>query len=365
MRPTLPSSSLPPARVRVPAPWDGGGHLTRSQLTHPFWRIREGHSYQPPRPGRPGGCAAHHLVAGRRRSSLCLGVGVNGWPGASSTGKVLNGDVDDAAVYPTQLSAEQVAAHYKAATKTAVTPTPEPTATDAPTSAPSSSATPTDAGTPAVDAGGQDASVRASDSFDRTGAGAWGYAATGGAWAVSPATRFSVADGAGVIALDKAGSTSTATLTGVSSTSTTVDTTYTLSEAQTGGGVYTTVNARQTAVGSYGVKVRTTSTGSLLASLVKKVGSTETVLASSTVKGWSAGAPVHVSVTADGTGETSLAASVWLGDSAPAAPMMTATDGADGLQTAGSIGITEYLSGASTSTTGVMRLDELTATSAD
>lgn len=213
---------------------------------------------------------------------------------------------------------------------------------------------PTDGTTPAADADAQDSSVLAADSFDRTATGSWGSATTGGAWTVSPASRSSVADGAGVIALDKAGSTSTASLAGVSSTSTAVDATYTLSEAQTGGGVYTTVNARQTDAGSYGVKIRTTSGGALTATLIRKVGSTETVLASSTVKGWTVGSSVHVSVTADGTGATSLAASVWLGDTAPAEPMMTATDTTEDLQTAGGVGVVTYQSGSATSTTGTM-----------
>lgn len=337
-----------------------------------------------------------------------LGVGSLGWPGAPSGATVLNADVDETAVYPTQLDADAVARHhdlgldeppsasftasehYLDATLDASASTAHGDGTTASyawdfgdgttgtgETAEHAYATP---GTYTVtltvtDALGATSTTTsdvvvtapplATDSFERTATAGWGDAEIGGAWTVSPASRFSVADGAGVIAMDKAGSTSSASFAGVSSTSTTVDADYTYTETLTGGGAYTTVNARQTAAGSYGVKVRATSSGTLLVSLVRKVGATETSLGSTSVKGWTAGEPIHVSVTADGTGTTNLAASVWLGDTAPDVAMLTATDSTEGLQVAGAVGVTEYLSAGAASTTGVMRLDGLTATTAD
>ena len=186
-----------------------------------------------------------------------LGVGSLGWPGAPSGATVLNADVDETAVYPTQLDADAVARHHDLGLDEP--PTASFTASehylDATLDASASTAhgdgtiasyawdfgdgttgtgetaehayatpgtyTVTLTVTDALGAASTTTSdvvvtapPLATDSFEPTATAGWGDAEIGGAWTVSPASRFSVADGAGVIAMDKAGSTSSASRAG-------------------------------------------------------------------------------------------------------------------------------------------------------
>ncbi|WP_315501377.1 PKD domain-containing protein [Actinomyces radicidentis] len=206
--------------------------------------------------------------------------------------------------------------------------------------------------------------VLVKDSFARDVPAGWGDADRGGSWTVTPQSRFSVANGEAVIALNKAGSTSTAALKSVSSDATETLASYTLTEAPTGGGVYTSVVGRQTASGSYNVRVRITSDGALVASLTVISGGKETSLAATRLSGTrTPGTPINVRFQTVGTSPTTLQAKVWTGDTEPDAWTLTATDSTDGLQTAGWIGLTAYTSGSSTSTTGSLELLSLSAAS--
>ncbi len=208
------------------------------------------------------------------------------------------------------------------------------------------------------------AAVQASDAFDRTVQNGWGSADKGGAWTTTDGAPVSVADGAGIVPLDHVGWTTAATLKDFSAPQAQVSTTFTLSETPSERGVYTTVIPRRTDSGYYGVKVVADKSG-VTAFLIAVDGKTETNLASTRLPdSWSAGTPIHVVVSATGSGTTSLSATVWTGDgAAPQTPTVTAEDSTASLQGNGSVGLQSYLSTSSTSVTGQLRVDEFSATS--
>ena len=209
-------------------------------------------------------------------------------------------------------------------------------------------------------------SVLASDDFNRQTATGWGQADKGGAWTTVSAKSFSVSGGYGVLGLNTPGWTSTALLNGVSSESTEVDTAYTLTEVPTGGGVYvaTALRAASDGSGSYTVRVRTMKDGTNEAFLTVVFGGQETVLTAAKVDGsWTPGDLIHVRFQAVGTSPTTLQAKVWVGDTEPDAWSLSATDSTAALQGAGAVGLRAYLSGSSTSKTGLLKVDELTASS--
>jgi hypothetical protein len=87
------------------------------------------------------------------------------------------GTMDDVAVYPTALSAAQIARHYASGTTTSATPTPSPT------SAPSSPATPT----PAPTRGSFYGNILWSGDFETGDFSQWGATHQGGSWGNSTA----------------------------------------------------------------------------------------------------------------------------------------------------------------------------------
>ncbi len=339
-----------------------------------------------------------------------LGVGTtSGWPGSSSSG-VLAATVDGAAVYPTQLSAEQVAAHYalnEAKAPTAsfsaeavdYTVTVDGTGSSVPDGAIASwswefgdghtadgaTATHTyaEAGTytirltvtsnagavaattQQVTVGPQDPNL-AIDAFDRNVGNGWGAAAVGGAWSVNPASRFSVADGTGTILLNRQGSTSTATLTQVSSDSTELSASYTLGEQPTGGGVYASFAVRSIGANSYNLKLHSNARGVHVASITAVTPAGERTLGSVRVPGdWTPGDEIHLRVRAEGTAPTQLSAKAWVGDAEPEGWQLNASDGTEELQAAGAVGLRVYTSASATSTAGTFQLNDFSVRRAD
>ena len=92
--------------------------------------------------------------------------------------------------------------------------------------------------------------------------------------------------------------------------------------------------------GYYGVKVVADGSG-VAAFLIAVDGKTETSLASTRLPdSWSANTPIHVVVSATGSGTTSLSATVWTGGgAAPQTPTVTAEDSTASLQGSGSVGL--------------------------
>jgi PKD repeat protein len=196
----------------------------------------------------------------------------------------------------------------------------------------------------------------ATDTFNRTVASGLGTADLGGAWTTfGSASNLSVAPGAASFKLPAAASQIGAYLTGVSQTNTEVDTTFTTDKAATGtGGEYIYIEGRRVSTNNeYNARVRITSANTVAVEIAKLSGSAtvvvikaETVLSGVT---YTPGMQLKVRFQVTGTSPTTLQLKVWPATSAePSAWTLTTTDSTAGLQTAGAVGLTTYLSGSTT-----------------
>lgn len=206
----------------------------------------------------------------------------------------------------------------------------------------------------------------AADAFSRTVSGGWGSADTGGAWTIGGgAANTSVASGTGRTTMASAGAQVTASLNDVSASDTDLRLAVALDKAATGGGTYLSVVGRKVGTsGDYRTKLRFQDTGAVALSLVRKVSSTQTTLASATLTGvtYSPGQVLQVRLRVAGTGTTSLAVKVWpSGATEPTGWQLSATDSTSALQSAGSLGIESYLSGSSTNAPVTAFYDALAA----
>jgi PKD repeat protein len=193
--------------------------------------------------------------------------------------------------------------------------------------------------------------VLATDGFDRSVTGGLGTADVGGAWAASAGgTRQSVAASAARFALT-AGTNTGSFLGSVTRTGADVRTTLSLSAVPTGGGANVYVIGRRVAANQeYRARVRILADGSVRVAVVRMSGSTNDVLVGAEVLvpglTYTPGKELIVRVQVSGTGTTQLAATVWaVGSAEPATPTVSRTDTTAELQTAGSVGLTAYLSG--------------------
>ena len=200
------------------------------------------------------------------------------------------------------------------------------------------------------------------DSFSRTATGGWGRADLGGSW-TGGSTTASIADGSGRIALAPAGST-TMRLGSLSEGNVDLTLKVWLESMPTGGGMYLAPVVRSSAAGEYRAKVRIQSTGAVAVSLVRVVAGVETeVVAPLTVAGltYTAGSKLNLRVQATGTAPTTLSAKVWAdGAPEPADWQRTLTDATDGVQTPGSVGLWNYVSGSAAAM--VVRVDDVLVT---
>jgi PKD repeat protein len=207
-----------------------------------------------------------------------------------------------------------------------------------------------------------------SDSFSRTVTGGFGAAPTGGAWTLAGSSSlFAVADGVGSIRTG-AGSGPGAYLNSVSARDSDLRLSYSIDKQPTGSGLYLSSFLRRGSAGAYFAKVRIDNTGRVLLELDRSVpGGADVVLAPAvTVSGvtYSVGDTLLLRLQAVGAGPTTLRAKVWKsGTSEPTAWHRSATDATTGVQVAGSVGVSPYLSSAATNAPISMRLDELTVTS--
>ena len=202
----------------------------------------------------------------------------------------------------------------------------------------------------------------ARDAFARSVTGGWGTADKGGAWTLSGTlSRYSVAGGLGTVNLG-VGASATARLSTVSIQDTEVTTNVTTDKAPTGGGQYVSVIARSVAGGSeYRGKLLLGSTGAVTAYVTRVDAGTETSLGSAAVTGltYTPGTVVKVRLQATGTSPTTVRIKVWTGATEPTAWLLSRTDSTAGLQTAGSVGFYDYVSGSATNAPVVFRHDDL------
>ena len=205
-----------------------------------------------------------------------------------------------------------------------------------------------------VNAGTQ--TTYALDTFNRTVASGWGTADTGGAWSLTgSAANYAVTPGTATMRLTTAGAGSgTAYLGSVSATDVEVATTVSYDKVGLGNGTTLYVVSRRTSgTSQYRGKVRVASTGAVLISFSKLDGSsTETALTGeTTVSGltYTAGTRLRIRYQTTGTSPTTLRLKVWQdGTAEPASWQQTTTDSSAGLQGAGNVALSGYLSSGAT-----------------
>ncbi len=205
----------------------------------------------------------------------------------------------------------------------------------------------------------------ASDTFNRNVAGGLGTADLGGAWTtVGTASNLSVAPGSAALLMPAAGGQASAYLPAVSSTNSETDVTVSLNQAPTSTGMYFYLTGRRVSTNNeYRARIRIAGT-KVYAAFYKLAGSSTAVAigTEALVSGvtYSPGAQLSIRLQVAGTGTTNLNLKVWQTATAePAAWTMTATDTTAGLQAAGSIGMTSYLSGSATNTSLVLSASKL------
>ena len=207
----------------------------------------------------------------------------------------------------------------------------------------------------------------AADAFTRSVTAGWGSADTGGTWTTTgTASGFSVAGGAGVMTVTRAGSGLAAFLDGVSSDETDVTVTMSSATIANGGGQYVSLVGRHTSTGDdYRAKVKVAANGSVMLYLTRVSAGAETTLVSGTVPGltYLAGSGLHVRLQLTGTSPTTVRARVWLdGTTEPTTWQLTTTDSTVALQGPGTVGIVTYISGSSTNLPVVFGFDDFLAT---
>jgi PKD repeat protein/spore coat protein CotH len=200
----------------------------------------------------------------------------------------------------------------------------------------------------------------AQDAFGRTSTNGLGTADQGGAWTtVSTASNYAVNGGVGKVTTP-AGGTRYAYLAGVSSNDTDLTATATFARPTTGN-VYVGLIGRR--VGSLDYRERAVVSPSGAVSL--QLQQTATTLASGSVAGltFASADTLQLRLQVVGTSPTTLRAKVWkVGSPEPAAWQFTATSSTSGLQVAGSVGLTTYLSSGAAPSSVVVSYDNLIAT---
>ena len=210
----------------------------------------------------------------------------------------------------------------------------------------------------------------ASDAFNRTVAGGLGTADLGGAWTRvgGVAADLSVAPGAASFLMPSPSVQDSAYLASVSQTTSETDTTFTDTNVSTGtAGVYVYVDGRRVSTNNeYDARIRLTPTGGVAVELTKYAGSaTATAIGSEvTVPGvtFAPGTLIKARFQVSGTSPTTLKVKVWAAASPePGAWTITTTDTTAGLQAAGAVGLTTYLSGSTTNAPTTVRFTSFTA----
>ncbi|RWZ50892.1 PKD domain-containing protein [Labedella phragmitis] len=202
-------------------------------------------------------------------------------------------------------------------------------------------------------------STIAADAFERTATSAWGIANTGGPWTVTGgAAAFSVNGGDGVMTLP-AGHTRNARLGQVSVTDVSLQADIATPVLADGGGAYVSLVARQVDTSYYSARVRIQNGAVVLQIMRNGTAISQTNVSGLTV---TPSTTLRLKVETTGTSPTTIKTKVWVaGQTEPASWQLSTTDSTAGLQSAGQIGATGYVSGSTTTGPIAVRFDDLTA----
>ena len=207
------------------------------------------------------------------------------------------------------------------------------------------------------------------DNFGRTVSNGLGTADVGGAWTISgTAANFAVSGGAGAITLPTAGQTRSAWLGATTRSDTDMRFDLSLDKVPTNSGAYLDVVGRRVSTNNeYRARLLMASTGRITVQLTSLRGTASpvgiaTAVTLPTTITYSAGSQLAVRMQVTGTNPTTVRLKVWPATQPePTAWQTTATDTYAGLQTAGAVGLTTYLSGTVTNAPVVVRISALSA----
>ncbi|SFT69773.1 PKD domain-containing protein [Geodermatophilus amargosae] len=197
----------------------------------------------------------------------------------------------------------------------------------------------------------------AADSFGREVASGWGTAERGGVWTTAGST--SVSAGTGRLA-GAAGQSASARLSGVNRTDVALQATLTLPQLATGGGTYVGLVAQSVGLSDYRVKLRYRADGQVEVMLARTVDGVETILDGYQMPGgYAAGTALTVRFETSGGAPTTLKVKVWrAGTAEPATWGLTRTDATAALQRPGAVALETYVS-ASATAISTLRVDDL------
>jgi PKD repeat protein len=202
----------------------------------------------------------------------------------------------------------------------------------------------------------------AADSFGRTVPAGWGQAERGGPWTVTGnMANASVTSGTGRFTTG-AGQALSALLGEVSRTDVALQTAVVVPELPTGGGTYLSLAAQRVGTSDYRAKLWFRSTGEVQVMLVRIVNGAETILGGYVLPGgYKAGDSLTVRFETSGAFPTTLKVKAWAtAATEPAEWALTRTDDTAALQRPGGVFIYQYTSASATTAT-VVRFDDLRA----
>lgn len=204
------------------------------------------------------------------------------------------------------------------------------------------------------------------DGFGRMASNGFGTADLGGAWTVSGTSSNYSANGTVGLVSTTANGTRTAYVGGVTSTDTDVSVAVALDKPATGGGVYVGLMGRRVSTNNdYRAELKFLATGEVQLRLSSVVGGAGTIVAATTLPAlsYTANTVLRVRMEVTGTSPTTLRAKAWVdGTTEPTGWMIYGTDSAAVLQTAGAIGISDFLTSTATNAPVTLKVDNLTAT---
>lgn len=206
--------------------------------------------------------------------------------------------------------------------------------------------------------------VLARDLFSGKTTSGWGTADIGGQWTIPVAEKqFSVGNGVGQLKLDR-GDGFEARLDGAKASGSDISVATSVDRDPTAAGHFISVIGRSVAgVGEYRAKARIRANGEVSLWLLKRIGSTETVFASTTLPGTTrvtTGQALKLRFRVTGVNNTQLDAKAWAASSGePNEWALSAKDGTAGLQAAGSLGLWAYSDGSDQGTGITVYFDAL------
>ena len=201
----------------------------------------------------------------------------------------------------------------------------------------------------------------ASDSFGRTAPSGLGTADVGGPWTTNGS--FSVNGSQGVVTVGNAGQGPLGVLGRVAANGVDLTARVRMDKHVDAGAAYFGIIGRRVGSADYRLKVKVLPNGGVTVYAVRLSG-TETTLASVAVPGFTlpAGAFLNTRLQVIGGAPTTIRAKVWLSTTTePSTWQVTAADSTAALQSAGSVGLFTYISGASTNPPWVFRFDDFLA----